>query len=992
MNTYERLKVSVIVTAANTDTMLDMSLRSISEQTYRNIETIVVYSESENKDAAFANSAVNDKSAEKLEVSFDWQSLAKSYKKVNFVNSETPDKSGCRNARLAGLLRVTGDYVLFLRAGDTLTINTVRSLVLKAESAGCDMVICENAVRWLHTPNIQYYNLNHFRIEDFDLSGEQCFKTFVDLCGSGYWWYYLNNKLIRRDLLDRCYEGLHSAFDGVAECFYFGEDLVFSSCLFCNAKHIVNIHNQYAIFNWIAEDDFIKLNAKNNITAMIDNLKQAVDVFSNLANDEKYKKSVKFAQRSIGKRFWWRNDWAVSREQFEASEKYVKKTFDIDKFGVCFFEEYITDLYPRYDAYDGVIRAITSDEIEIVMFDVFDTLILRPFFFPTDLFEMMNGYYNRIINNKSYTYYANIRIAAESEARLYYSSIRPNFEDVNIDEIFDIMSGSFGIPQEVCDKLKEREIELEKTLCYGRNTGYELFQLAKDYGKKILLVSDMYLNKDIIENILHKNGYEDCELWLSNEVGSSKHSGALYKHIISEYKLKEDLDKIIIIGDDYHSEVEVPESIGFKGYHLPKPRSIFANWNSWFYVGNFFHKIFRQNGNMVSGMGSFDMHNGIRNMVGLAANILYDFPYVFQNEKANYNLDPRLIGTFNCGMYLFAIVKWIADDLKGKNVSTIHFVARDGYFLQKAYDRVSAKIGGLPKSNYLFCSRKSMTPLTVQQPRDLYEIFNPAQITQQTPEKIIKALRPIIPQERITQAVKISQKNGFAYYKKFINNASFYRFIKSFENSFYDEQYVSAFQKLAKEYFSGIVKKTDVVFDIGYNGRTEATLFKLLSYPVNSYYIHDDCDLPFRRSKQIGYINKTFFPYHPSCTFVVREKIFLPDTPSCVGYDFDKGEPLFEEYEKKPVEHFIINVMQKNSINFVDKFTEFFGDIFDEAVFRPYDAAMPFEMFLHYSKPLDRLIFKNISLEDDFGMDESFNLTEFWEKEMENYKLGDRED
>ena len=52
------------------------------------------------------------------------------------------------------------------------------------------------------------------------------------------------------------------------------------------------------------------------------------------------------------------------------------------------------------------------------------------------------------------------------------------------------------------------EIETELDLCFANPYMKEIFLQAKNLGKTIIAVSDMYLSKDVIEKMLIKCGYE----------------------------------------------------------------------------------------------------------------------------------------------------------------------------------------------------------------------------------------------------------------------------------------------------------------------------------------------------------------------------------------------------------------------------------------------------------------------------------------------------
>ena len=90
--------------------------------------------------------------------------------------------------------------------------------------------------------------------------------------------------------------------------------------------------------------------------------------------------------------------------------------------------------------------AAVSDSIKVVSFDLFDTLVLRPFLKPTDLFNLLGQIQSR--ND-----FCDFRTKAESKAR---SSIGT---EVTLDEIYSFM------PKDLIF-FKDLECQFEIDLCF----------------------------------------------------------------------------------------------------------------------------------------------------------------------------------------------------------------------------------------------------------------------------------------------------------------------------------------------------------------------------------------------------------------------------------------------------------------------------------------------------------------------------------------------
>ena len=166
----------------------------------------------------------------------------------------------------------------------------------------------------------------------------------------------------------------------------------------------------------------------------------------------------------------------------------------------------------------GMTQRYSADELfkilsqyDVISFDIFDTAILRRVEYPTDLF-------NFIAIDVGYNDFLGIRIAAERDAR----DAKEKSEDtreVTIDEIYQVLEKDYGIDP----KYKEREIELELSLCETNPVILDVYNRLKSAGKTLVFMSDMYLKSEIIKSMLKKCGYSGYEkLFLSNEYGTRK--------------------------------------------------------------------------------------------------------------------------------------------------------------------------------------------------------------------------------------------------------------------------------------------------------------------------------------------------------------------------------------------------------------------------------------------------------------------------------------
>ncbi len=199
------------------------------------------------------------------------------------------------------------------------------------------------------------------------------------------------------------------------------------------------------------------------------------------------------------------------------------------------------------------LAKILLSEGEVISFDVFDTLLLRPFEDPKELFKLLEkefdikGFYD-------------IRIDAEQRARMISFKKNGSYE-VNIEDIYKLVSEKTGLDPAVGIT---KEFEFEKSLCFPNEYFKKVFDILKAERKRIIISSDMYLHKEEIGELLENCGFSGYEkIYVSCDVGASKSEGSLYELIKSELRTS----AVFHVGDNYHSDVISSRRHGLKAYY-----------------------------------------------------------------------------------------------------------------------------------------------------------------------------------------------------------------------------------------------------------------------------------------------------------------------------------------------------------------------------------------------------------------------------------------
>lgn len=374
-------------------------------------------------------------------------------------------------------------------------------------------------------------------------------------------------------------------------------------------------------------------------------------------------------------------------------------------------------------------------------------------------------------------------------------------------------------------------------------------------------------------------------------------------------------------------------------------------------------------------------------MMAVVANKFFGNPFVTFNRTSDFNADGRYIGYYLAGMFLMSEAQWLYNESKINQIRTIHFVSRDGFFVKEAFDKLKSVYYDGADSNYLYFSRKAVAPLYLSEPEGIYELFLPPHILANTPLNIVKMLNTVIKEN--VDVEKILKDNNIIPFKKFRTLNEFYIFAKVFQEELYDGNKALEYKELLFEYFSSIIKVGDVIFDVGYSGRMETALSKLLGFPVNSYYFHEHEPWALMRKENMNFSIDSFYSFKPCSAFVLREQIFTPNQASCVGFvrDGDIVRPEFGKYKAAYKEEYVLGLIQKWALAFVDDMVNIFGDDLRQLVYNRFDACIPFEYYMHYAKNFDRLIMSAVDFEDEFGTNKVLSLFDYWSEEQKNYRL-----
>ena len=305
-------------------------------------------------------------------------------------------------------------------------------------------------------------------------------------------------------------------------------------------------------------------------------------------------------------------------------------------------------------------------EFSVISFDMFDTLVTRNVMYPTDIFTYVERLYRIKFGDLSFDF-KRARIEAENRARQEVN------REVTLTEIYVVLNEMTG---KNCDSYMQVEKYCEILFMEPRKEVKRIYEECIRQKKKVYIISDMYMDKEIITEILYKCGYSEwTKLYISSDIGTTKRTGELFRFFLDKEKLSP--HDVVHIGDSIRSDYLMP-----KRYHLKS--------------------ILLENKRATS---LFDKKNSI----GLNQQEWVDYTMLetfSMNHLSKIDGFPYVVGYNVLGPILYAFSKWLDKIVQNEKPDCIVFMAREGMTLKRAYEQISSQKS--MKIKYLRTSRRSV--------------------------------------------------------------------------------------------------------------------------------------------------------------------------------------------------------------------------------------------------------------------------------------------
>ena len=95
------------------------------------------------------------------------------------------------------------------------------------------------------------------------------------------------------------------------------------------------------------------------------------------------------------------------------------------------------------------------------------------------------------------------------------------------------------------------------------------------------------------------------------------------------------------------------------------------------------------------------------------------------------------------GAYLFSQAMWLAREVQQNGYARVNFLARDGYYVKKAFERLNSVLHLPVETGYVRISRQAALPLQFPKTIDLLSLPLLIDMTAHTPDSLLMLLHPI---------------------------------------------------------------------------------------------------------------------------------------------------------------------------------------------------------------------------------------------------------
>ena len=198
---------------------------------------------------------------------------------------------------------------------------------------------------------------------------------------------------------------------------------------------------------------------------------------------------------------------------------------------------------------------------DIISFDIYDTLIMRKVYVNKDIIRLLALRFSPVLREDFY--------AARTQAQATLCTGTYPYIEAIYDETARLCPSIKGYESE----LIAAEIALEKSKTVPRSDVIMVFETAKQLGKMVNIVSDMYFHQETMCSILQLVGISGYhKLLVSSEYKTGKP-----QHLFEKYLEEIPSSKCLHIGDSWDCDIFPARKLGIDTFRLKMSSEIYEH-------------------------------------------------------------------------------------------------------------------------------------------------------------------------------------------------------------------------------------------------------------------------------------------------------------------------------------------------------------------------------------------------------------------------------
>jgi len=346
---------------------------------------------------------------------------------------------------------------------------------------------------------------------------------------------------------------------------------------------------------------------------------------------------------------------------------------------------------------DGAINSLLDvcgylDGIETVTLDIFDTLLRRDVDPPEyvkqsamhQLGLLLSRFDRRITPRKMLGLRDDAEASARQDALRYGNDTECKLSEIYI-YLDKLLQQNFNFTVQnylTHEQLAQFEVDLETRSLSLMPKAVALLKKLKQSEIKVILLSDMYLDKKYLDSILKEKGLLEIvdAVYVSSELRMTKSTGSLYQYLIDTGVIKP--GKALHVGDNAGSDYFKPKEHGIKSllfYHSDE---------------------LKRRKKAATAIRVAKIFGDTSHLWKLSADRVLSKPSVFQ------------IGYQRLGPVYTLFAFHVLTSVIQNNYRTVYFLARDSFLVRNLYKEMIrgldiCKLIQLPEDKYLYLSRTS---------------------------------------------------------------------------------------------------------------------------------------------------------------------------------------------------------------------------------------------------------------------------------------------